>query len=508
MIRLVLAQPAGPQAADDPDGARHPARRGDDRGTYVLTDQINAAFEDIFTDAATRRSTSVAPRKAAFGSVDDAGRPLPERLVEHGARRRRRRRGRRLGHRRQGASWSSTARWSRPGRRADARLLRPPPDRSTRTQYRRRAACPSAPGEVAVIQKHGRRARPAASAQRVGLITDAAAPSRSRSSASSSSATSARSAARPSSPPPSPTRSAGSTAGPRSPDRRVGRRPASRPTSSSRRIRAAVPAYVKVKTGEQAAADQTKEIADAIGAFLTPGAARLRRRRRARRRLHHLQHLLDHRRPARARVRDAARARGDAPAGAARASSARRWSSACSPRSSGSVAGLGIAAGDPRALRRGRLRHARDRPRARAAHGHRRRCRRHRSSRSWPRSARRCGPPACRRWRRCRRARPAAAAASPASRPYLSRADPRRRHRVLVARPGRPTSTATAALLLARLGARAGLHRRRRCARYVVAPAGRGHRLAARAAVSAPPAGSRARTPAATRRARPPRPRR
>ena len=66
--------------------------------------------------------------------------------------------------------------------------------------------------------------------------------------------------------------------------------------------------------------------------FLKPGAAQLRRHRRARRRVHHLQCLLDDRRPAAARVRDAARAGrlrapGDA---AAHRRGARSW--ACSPR--------------------------------------------------------------------------------------------------------------------------------------------------------------------------------
>ena len=42
------------------------------------------------------------------------------------------------------------------------------------------------------------------------------------------------------------------------------------PATLAERIRAAVPKYAEVKTGEQAAADQTKQVSEAIGQFLTP----------------------------------------------------------------------------------------------------------------------------------------------------------------------------------------------------------------------------------------------
>ena len=104
------------------------------------------------------------------------------------------------------------------------------------------------------------------------------------------------------------------------------------------------------------------------------GAALLRRHRRARRRLHHLQRVLDDRRPAPAGVRDAARARRLARAGA--------WSI------TGEALVMGILASRARALRRARgrgrrqpgvqgrrRRHPAQRARAAAAH-HRHRARR------------------------------------------------------------------------------------------------------------------------------------
>ena len=160
------------------------------------------------------------------------------------------------------------------------------------------------------------------------------------------------------------------------------------------------PTDAEVKTGEQAAADQTKQISDAIGAFLTPVLLALRRHRRARRRLHHLQRLLDHRRPAAARVRHAARPRRLAPPGAAehhrrgaRHGRPRLRCSASSPASASPPAST--------ALQGGRRRHPAQRPGARS---------RARSSSPWPSaSASRCS----RRWSRrcarraCRRGRPA-----------------------------------------------------------------------------------------------------
>ena len=111
-----------------------------------------------------------------------------------------------------------------------------------------------------------------------------------------------------------------------------------------------MPTGAAVKTGEQAAADQTTESTDAIGSFLNAGAAGVRRHRRLRRRVHHLQRLLHDGRPAAPRVRDAPRAGRLAPPGPRRVSTRRsRWG--CSPRLLGIVAGLGVATGVNRSSR-------------------------------------------------------------------------------------------------------------------------------------------------------------
>ncbi len=73
--------------------------------------------------------------------------------------------------------------------------------------------------------------------------------------------------------------------------------------------------------------------------------ARVRRRRAVRRRVRHLQHALDHRRPALARAGDAAHARRLAAAGAALGDRSRAASSASPPRWSGSRLGFGLAKG-------------------------------------------------------------------------------------------------------------------------------------------------------------------
>ena len=61
------------------------------------------------------------------------------------------------------------------------------------------------------------------------------------------------------------------------------------------RIRAVLPGTVDVKTGEQAAADQSAQISDVIGGFINPVLLSSGRRVGARRRVHHLQRLLDDR---------------------------------------------------------------------------------------------------------------------------------------------------------------------------------------------------------------------
>ena len=72
-------------------------------------------------------------------------------------------------------------------------------------------------------------------------------------------------------------------------------------------VRAACRATSTCAPAREEAASQSKDIRDNLG-FLRDRAARLRRHLAVRRRLHHLQHVLDHRRAARARVRAAAHA--------------------------------------------------------------------------------------------------------------------------------------------------------------------------------------------------------
>ena len=117
------------------------------------------------------------------------------------------------------------------------------------------------------------------------------------------------------------------------------RRPSSA-RSSSGRCRASV----TVRTGEQQAAKQSR------GHPRQPRlpddrAARVRRHLAVRRRLHHLQHLLDHGRPAHPRVRPAADARRRRARRCCAPCSARAWRSASWGRSSASASGWSTAVG-------------------------------------------------------------------------------------------------------------------------------------------------------------------
>ena len=159
------------------------------------------------------------------------------------------------------------------------------------------------------------------------------------------------------------------------------------------------------------------EINDQIGSFLTPALLALAGRGGPGRRLHHLQHLLDHRRPAHARVRDAAGARRH-PRPDPRASSAPRRSLI------GLVAsGLGIALGIGFAKLLNALfdavgiRHPARRPGARPRGRSRSRSASGSASpwsRRWSRPCARRASRRSRRWPACRRAERAAPAASTA----------------------------------------------------------------------------------------------
>ena len=176
--------------------------------------------------------------------------------------------------------------------------------------------------------------------------------------------------------------------------RRRGGRVARGARAAHRARRAAT--EVEVSTGD----DSAEETADEINEHRRlpdAGAAGVRRRGAARGRVHHLQHVLDHRRGAHARVRAAAHARRDAAAdpgrGGHRGARHRRGRVRAGPR-----ARAGVREGAGRACSRrsgsacrpaaAELRHAHDRGRA---------DRRDRRDAWWPRSARRCARPACRR---------------------------------------------------------------------------------------------------------------
>ena len=100
----------------------------------------------------------------------------------------------------------------------------------------------------------------------------------------------------------------------------VAAKPGVSPGTLRDRIRAELPGTVEVRTGVEQA-DQQHQRPRTQPRRPAHVPADLRLRRAGRRRLHHLQHLLDHRRPAHARVRPAAHARRLAPADPAARSS-------------------------------------------------------------------------------------------------------------------------------------------------------------------------------------------
>ena len=108
-------------------------------------------------------------------------------------------------------------------------------------------------------------------------------------------------------------------------DQRDRRRRASTRRPRRRGSPRSLPDDAEVQTADESADEAADEINDQIGSFLTPALLALAGRRGPRRRLHHLQHLLDHRRPADARVRDAARARRHPRADPRAVVAARRW---------------------------------------------------------------------------------------------------------------------------------------------------------------------------------------
>ena len=307
-------------------------------GTYVQTDRIRGAFESL-TQTVNRGTDVVVSPRESFSS--DLGPPTqgPRRGAARdacdampGVRARR--------------GPADRQRLARDRRRGGLHRLRPVGRRLLEPRAVRRL--PLRQGRAAAAAGRRRRRPPAGRATRgcgsASTSGSARAPASSASSspASASGGTGCRSAAPRSSCRDSPTSSAGSSA------------PASCRASSSPPTRASSPDAAR-RRGAAASCPRTRDRArpaprtrprqadaanDAIGSFLTPGAARALGRGAAGGRLHHLQHVLDHRRPAGARVRAAALAGRDARAGPDAPSPSRRWPSAsrrpCSACSPGS----------------------------------------------------------------------------------------------------------------------------------------------------------------------------
>ena len=119
--------------------------------------------------------------------------------------------------------------------------------------------------------------------------------------------------------------------------------PGTTPEELVRGLRALLPPGLEVETAEHSARESADEINDQIGGFLTPAAAGVRGCGAARRRVHHLQHLLDHRRPAHARVRGAGLPWCHAPAGASGRRRSRRSLIGCLASGAGMAAGVAFA---------------------------------------------------------------------------------------------------------------------------------------------------------------------
>ena len=238
-------------------------------GTYVLTDQIDKGFQQIFTDAYKGVDVTVTRKPAFTGAqMSERGGGLAGVARRPGAGRRRRGRRRRLRHR-QRAPWPSTARSSAPAarRRCSSRTRRAWSKLQPNTFVAGRAAGALGRG------RHHPEARQGPEAGR-GLEAPGdhpdAARARSPSRACSRSPRSRRSAARSSSTRPCRTRRQWFDMPGQVSEIDVKGVAGVSPETLAGRVRAVVPPGVEVKTGAQAAADQTKQVSDAIGTFLKP----------------------------------------------------------------------------------------------------------------------------------------------------------------------------------------------------------------------------------------------
>ena len=171
---------------------------------------------------------------------------------------------------------------------------------------------PAASGEVAIPEKEANDENLHVG-QQVGLTTLGGVQRVTIRASSTSAATCPRSEARPSCRPPSPTRRSGTTASGRPPRSRCGPTRGSRPRAQAAHHRhgAGLGEGADRRRGRRGADRPDRGWHQLV---LHPGPPGIRRCRRARGRVRHLQHLLDHGRPAHEGVRDAAHHRGHAAA--------------------------------------------------------------------------------------------------------------------------------------------------------------------------------------------------
>ncbi len=289
-------------------------------GTYVLTDTIDKAFSSIFADSYAGTDVVVSGKEARLLRPTSRRRPPPPveaslldeirgldsvglamggdlRRAQHEDHRRRR----------QGDEHE---------RRSELRVR--DRHRARVLASSTRSTCSRAAGPRATARSSSTPARPTARTSRSARRSRSRRCSRSRTSRSSgsrSTATSSRSAPRRSRSSTSRPRRSSSTARGSSTRSRSRRRRARRPTQLDRRHRAAPPGGrpgEDRRRGGAGVRGRDRRVHDVLP--LLP--ARVRRDRALRRLVRHLQHALDHRRPADARVRDAADARRLAASGA------------------------------------------------------------------------------------------------------------------------------------------------------------------------------------------------
>ena len=234
-------------------------------GTYVQTDQIRTAMNDITRTANSGVDAQMSPRKA-FTSTFGANDLIDQRTVVRAVARGRcgRRPGRALP--RPARSWSGARRSSRSSRRRSSSPRCASPSIRCATSP---GGCPGSAARCSVNRKLAEDEH-LSIGQRVGVTTrdrhQARAAGRHRRLRQRGLDRRGDAHRRPDGRRPvlvRRSRARSRASWPR-------RRPASRRPSSSARLRQALPRSLEIKTGEQTAADDAKQANDSIGSFLTP----------------------------------------------------------------------------------------------------------------------------------------------------------------------------------------------------------------------------------------------